>query len=358
MDSGSSGALFIRPQIAVTLGTLATVILVLFSHGALIAFLKRRANPHGGYAPLPSLYEDVDGKTSEKAQADYNRKVRSATSIALVACLSGLGVAVASTVFQVRYGEAFVTADACLRLSCWLLLSLQAVHAIVERRPTVRFRVGVLAVLSAFVVLAELATVCIVCIQWSRVSSSANKPLITFSATQAGLSFLAAICFALIPRRPEVFGADAKTIDGEFTVSLLGRLLFIWAVPIISYIRKHKNLSLDEIPLLADYVRSETLQRTYNEQKKPGRRLWLHLLVYLRVPFIKQIILVCLQAITQFIPQLAMFKLLGMLETRPAGSAVAPTAWLWVIGLFLSMLVTSWTEALLYWVSEKFCIVL
>ncbi|KAL8920824.1 MAG: hypothetical protein Q9208_005996 [Pyrenodesmia sp. 3 TL-2023] len=56
------------------------------------------------------------------------------------------------------------------------------------------------------------------------------------------------------------------------------------------------------------------------------------------------------QGILQFTPQLAMYKLLELLEQRSKGAAVANEAWIWVAALGISIIVTAWVEAFLLWV--------
>ncbi|KAL9608043.1 MAG: hypothetical protein Q9167_007099 [Letrouitia subvulpina] len=56
------------------------------------------------------------------------------------------------------------------------------------------------------------------------------------------------------------------------------------------------------------------------------------------------------QAIVSFGPQLAMFKLISLLEQRSVGEAIASEAWLWVFSLGFSIIISSWIEAWLMWV--------
>ncbi|KAL8809013.1 MAG: hypothetical protein Q9200_003804 [Gallowayella weberi] len=56
------------------------------------------------------------------------------------------------------------------------------------------------------------------------------------------------------------------------------------------------------------------------------------------------------QGVLQFTPQLAMYKLLELLEQRSEVKAVANEAWAWVFGLGMAIIVTAWLETQMHWV--------
>lgn len=343
---------FTQPKVAIALGAGTLFTVLLLSHGAFIVLVKRWTSRRPGYETVKSLYEDSDGKATEESQQRYIAS-NFARTLALLATIAGLGTSIAATVIQAHGGTSVIVHDA-VRTGCWSLLSVQAVVTFTEHKPLVRFRSGGLAMISAFIILLELALVYMLCTQWQKPTEDVDKVSLIICASQAILALISGVAFACIPRRPAVYTKDGDSVDAEFTVSVLSRLTFAWAFPLLVYARRHKTITLEEIPHLADYTRADTLQRTYNANKKQGRRLWLQLIVYLRWAFIKQLILISIVSVTQFLPQYTMFKLLNLLEQRSPGAAVASEAWLWVLGLFLAMILSSWIEA---FVSLALCIV-
>ncbi|KAL8725121.1 MAG: hypothetical protein Q9166_007563 [cf. Caloplaca sp. 2 TL-2023] len=56
------------------------------------------------------------------------------------------------------------------------------------------------------------------------------------------------------------------------------------------------------------------------------------------------------QGVIQFTPQIAMYKLLELLEQRSDGARIADSAWVWVFGLGISIIITAWLETQMHWV--------
>ena len=299
------------------------------------------------YQPLDGLYEDEDGQASEKSQHQYS--TYPAQVVALLASATGWTVALIAALFQVQYGSTAFATDSLLRLASWLVLIFQAVGVFVERDPVARFDRAVLAMLSSAFVFLELAAVSLICISWQKPHDLASKLYIAMPAVQAGLSFICVITFGLIQRRPHVFDPAGAPIDAEWTVSFWARYTYSWAVPLLTYAGKNKKLTLDEVPRLSDYSRANTLQKAYFEGEVEGRRLWKEIVIYFRWGFVKQVVLISIVSFTQFIPQLVMYNLLQLLEQREQGAQIKAQAWLWVVGLLVSMLISSWIESYLFW---------
>jgi len=301
------------------------------------------------YQPLNGLYEDEDGQANEKSQQEYS--TYTAQIVALLASSIGWTVALVAALLQVQNGSTAFATDGLLRLASWLVLIFQAVGVFVERDPVARFDRAVLAMLSSAFVFLELAAVSLICVSWQRPHDLASKVYIAMPAVQAGLALICVITFGLIQRRPYVFDPAGAPIDAEWTVSFWARYTYSWAVPLLTYAGKNKKLTLDEVPRLSDYSRANTLQRVYFEGEVKGRRLWKEIVIYFRWGFVKQVVLISIVSFTQFIPQLVMYNLLQLLEQREQGAQIKEQAWLWVIGLLVSMLISSWIESYLFWYS-------
>lgn len=106
---------------------------------------------------------------------------------------------------------------------------------------------------------------------------------------------------------------------------------------------------MEHLPLLHLRVRSEYLEKSFT-RKKRSNVLWKDLIRVHRLEWLGQSLFAMSQGVVQFAPQLAMFKLLELLEQRLEGEAVAGEAWLWVAGLGLSIIVAAWLEAFMHWV--------
>lgn len=143
--------------------------------------------------------------------------------------------------------------------------------------------------------------------------------------------------------------SDGQSIDGEFTVSTLSRWTFAWADEILTFAKRNHGLDMVHLPRLHLRIRSEYLEKSFN-RKKRSNVLWRELLRVHWLEGIGQSLLAMSQGIIQFTPQLAMYKLLELLEQRSADAAIANEAWIWVAGLGVSIIVTAWVDAFMLWV--------
>lgn len=169
------------------------------------------------------------------------------------------------------------------------------------------------------------------------------------SVLQVAFATVSCLLCLLLPRRPSVFSAG-QPVDGQFTVSMLGRWTFAWADELLSFAKKNHGLDMVHLPRLHLEVRAEYLEKNFI-MKKRSSILWKTLLRIHRLEWAGQSLLAMSQGIIQFTPQIAMYKLLGLLEQRSRGEAVTDEAWLWVAGLGISIIVTAWVEAFMHWVS-------
>ena len=151
-----------------------------------------------------------------------------------------------------------------------------------------------------------------------------------------------------IPRRPQVFD-KGRPVDGQFTASVIGRYTFHWPTSTLAYARRHPGLKIEELPTLANYTRSDFLQRRFNTNVK-FNRLYKTLFWNFKWSFLQQLILVIIASILAFGPQYSMYHLLQVLEKRTQGETVDASAWIWVFALGLAMLVTSWVESWLFFI--------
>lgn len=213
---------------------------------------------------------------------------------------------------------------------------------------TDRFGLGIYGFLATF--LAVAIPVVQLYISWSagRLEQIDNSQRGLIVAELA-VAFLLAVLYTLLPRRPDVFH-NGKLVDRQFTTSLLGRIIFAWADPLLKYCVENRGLELDDLHLLHNRMRSENL-RARLELRKHSRRLWKALFVTHWKTLMAQHVLTVLQAFLAFAPQTALLGILRSLEARGTDSYNPVVTWLWVIGLGVLMMTASTVEGWLWWIA-------
>ena len=224
---------------------------------------------------------------------------------------------------------------------------LQTTALFIDRRPTARFEGGILVAFSCTFV--ELAL--ILANTSFRISDPrANTPFLGLLLTQATLLVVVFISSLAIQRRPDVYVGE-KRVDGQFTASVWDKYTFQWTWPSLDYARKNKGLKLEDVPLLPGGLRASILSKQFH-RSYVFRRLWMRLLWYFKWGLLLSTSLVSISALLQFAPQLAMLNILRLLESKAVGEKIAFEAYLWVIGLGISMLVSTFVETWMFWIVE------
>lgn len=223
---------------------------------------------------------------------------------------------------------------------------IQAISLFIERQSVKRYSLGINGAIS-----------CIILITFIGIENgllryrlhsirryTAHIVLTSFELLAAAL----ALFFHLsLPRRPHVF-RDEHLVDSQYTVSALSRYTFTWANSLLKLAAVNKGLDMKDLPCMDHFTRSEYLQKSFSRLKKRDK-LWKSIYYAHATAFIQQWVLVVIQAVTQFAPQLAMFHILKLLEARQDGAPIATVAWAWVATLGLAMIVQSWLESWLFW---------
>ena len=200
---------------------------------------------------------------------------------------------------------------------------------------------------------ASLFIVVILCVE-SGISRSkiynddSPKIHISLTAIQLGAAVVSFLSLFFLPRRPHVFFKE-RPVDAQFTTSAFGRYTFTWGGPILAFARKNRGLSLDQLPLIAQYTRSEFLQDRFNNLSQKDR-LYKMMFSNFKWAFLQQFVLTVLSSIIQFGPQYIMYRLLKLLEAREEGASVASMAWVWVVGLGLTIVVQSFIDSWLFFI--------
>ena len=154
-------------------------------------------------------------------------------------------------------------------------------------------------------------------------------------------------CLSL-PRRPAV-EEGSFPVDGQYTVSALGRYTFYWPGVTLVLARKQKTLSLEDLPKLHVKGRS-TYRRKYFTTLKRRDQLW-KTLAFAHLPeLLFQTVFTALQSTAQFAPQLVLYQLLKRLESRITGASEDRAIWGLVIALGVAIIFSGWTQTWMAWI--------
>ena len=127
----------------------------------------------------------------------------------------------------------------------------------------------------------------------------------------------------------------------------MSRWTWTWAAEYLALARA-KGLILDDLPKLHFRIRSNYLHSRFKDLKRRDQ-LWKNLLVSHYREILAQVILSVTHGFVHFGPQLAMYKLLELIESSN-GASVRTIAWVWVIVLGFSLALSSWMEVWLHWI--------
>ena len=227
-----------------------------------------------------------------------------------------------------------------------MFLLIQATSLFLERESVRRYRLGLYGAISCMLLITVIGVENGL-LRYRVVSIRRYTAHIVLTTFQLLAAILTLFFHLSLPRRPDVF-QDDHLVDRQFTVSAISRYTFSWADPLLKLAAVNKGLDLKELPCMDHFTRSDYLQKSFNNMK--GRdRLWKSIYFAHAPAFIQQWVLVIVQAVTQFAPQLAMFHILKLLEARQEGEPIATVAWAWVATLGFAMIVQSWLESWLFW---------
>lgn len=297
-----------------------------------------------GYEEHDKLYEDGDGVANAATQQAFSTALP--TYILVGGTIFGQCLSIAMAVRITVHTTGTGCVEEWLVVSCWALLLIQVAHLFRERRPVKRFKFS--SVGSAAFLVQSIYLCWHIFLSRSRLlDRHGSIPLTLLGALQFSIAAVSCLLCLLLPRRPLVF-FDGQEVDGQYSVSTLNRWTFAWAGKLLAFAKRNGGLDMLHLPQLHLHMRSEYLERSFHETKR-SNVLWKNLFWVHWLDLFGQSLLAMSQGIVQFAPQLAMYKLLELLEQRPKGQAIASEAWTWVIALGLSIVITAWVEAFLQW---------
>ncbi len=209
-----------------------------------------------------------------------------------------------------------------------------------------RFDYGRLSAVSSITILIALCVRC-----WVFFSNTNNiKVYNILVVVQVVTATFCCVLLLLLPRRPFVVNGD-QLVDGQFTVSALGKYTFSWAGRILALARHKKTLDSEDLPKLHLRARSAHLQKDF-ESKRKRVHLWKGLLIAHYGEVLFQSIYAVVQSVAQFVPQISMYLLLTTIEGRSKGTPTSKTAWIFVVTLGLSIIIASWGQAWAHFIAN------
>ncbi|KAJ5201896.1 uncharacterized protein N7498_006559 [Penicillium cinerascens] len=291
-----------------------------------------------------TVYRDEDGEASEESLQAFSDKWPRVA----IALFSATGLFVTLTLAvctTLKYSAGNAILD-WLQFGVWFLLLIQAIALFTEPRPTKRFTLGQFSFGGSIIAIAVTGV-------QIRLAWLSQNPLlqdqiwIGLVATQFSSALLRALFSVLLPRRPDVF-LNGRPVDQERTVSAFGRYTFSWASSLLKYAVKNRTLNLTDLPVLRSARRADNL-RTKFEEAFGSRKIWKTLVMVHWRSLLLQLVLTITIGILSFGPQMALFKILSVLEARGNETWQPWQALIWVLALGGLMLLHSTIEAWLLW---------
>ncbi|KAL8891556.1 MAG: hypothetical protein Q9215_001420 [Flavoplaca cf. flavocitrina] len=310
-----------------------------------ITVRKRNSSSRSDFEESEKPYEDEDGTATEASAKTFSNALP--IYLILASTLSGFALSTVTAIHSTLRAKIDDTLHSWLLFGCWTLLGLQALLLSYERSPINRFHRALVSAASFFIFAVSLF--------WRngyfrppRFVQAARKMEIILVAGQLACASVSCLSCLLLPRRPCVY-INHQAVDKQFSVSILSRWTFAWAHELLSFARKNNGLDMVHLPRLHLRLRSNYLEKAFNRRKR-SNVLWKDLLRVHRLELAGQSLLAISQGVVQFAPQLAMYKLLELLEQRAKGNSLAQEAWGWVFGLGIAIIITAWLETQMLWV--------
>ncbi|KAF1981699.1 putative ABC bile acid transporter [Aulographum hederae CBS 113979] len=294
------------------------------------------------------LYEDKDGVATPESQANYSARWQIASLVVLG--VAGTALALAGSVLTLTSGEEGAV-ERWLQFGIWALLLPQIIAIATERSPTKRYDQGLVCGSSFVILLISLIVTFFRDIYVSEDFSPRNILLLI----EIAFSICAMFICVLIPRRPDVFH-DGKLVDRQFSNSWLDRATFGWPSHVLKLATSGKQFEFADLPGMDHSTRSRELYDSFSALNKTGKIVKLILIAHWR-PLAEQYFVTVIDGLLIVAPQLAMFKLLKLLEDRDHGMNVTKETWLWVVVLAFALVLSEAVNNWLWWLGYgKLCI--
>ena len=343
--AGVLGMILVFPA-SLALPGACLLIVAFLSTPSISGLIWRVQNRKDQYRELSDHYEDKDGIANEESEAAFSDIVQRLL-LFLVSLLAAVDTLVLAILITTRSHQPH-SVEHWLRFGTWILILIQTSIIYTTPKSTEKYRLGVFTAISS---LGPLVGVVFENISvWQRGAYPvAQNTHLTFALIEFFAALIILVSSVLIPRRPDVY-RDGQVVDRQYTTSVLGKLSFSWPSEVLLYAVRNRSLDYTDLPEVAYNARAQTLRETFDAVGKKDK-LWKSIFLAHRFAFIQQWVLQAVCSITNFLPQIGLYFILRVLEQRDQGVDVGFQAWLLVAGLGLSVTISSWVEAYMFFVA-------
>ncbi|KAK4196916.1 P-loop containing nucleoside triphosphate hydrolase protein [Triangularia verruculosa] len=290
-----------------------------------------------------NAYEDADGKATPETVKAFSTKLPKICI--LIFAFSGLAVSLA-TALLFTHSDGYQLQH-WLSTSSWGALLFQAFIITWSRGSVEAYNLGLYSLLSS------LALAGVLIIQGTKSAESLlqnNRTLFALRAIELGLSICLSFASVSLPRRPDVLH-QGEPVDRMYTTTALGRYTFSWPTALLTLASTKKNLDMTDLPRPDHYTRAASTSEAW-KKRNSKRPLWLSLFLAHKTAIAIQWFLTLCTSVLNFAPQYVILQLLRLLEKRQPGTSSGIDAWAWVFWLGISIVVGSWLESWLFWMSS------
>ncbi|KAE8143534.1 P-loop containing nucleoside triphosphate hydrolase protein [Aspergillus pseudotamarii] len=240
-----------------------------------------------------------------------------------------------------------------LQLMTWIVMLIHHTTLVTESVSTARYLIGLRGCLScvvaALLLIVEQGT--------SEEFEKSTEALLVMAKMNQGIMGISILIILSLPRRSRIF-RDGKAIDGEGSSSVLGRLSFHWVSELVALAEARRRVTLDDLPELDDRTRAGTLQEEFFQAACKGasprwdeKSLFRLLLLSHGKCLRNQIILSLPLALLAFTPQLALWRMLQLLEEQSARQSETASLAGWALVCGLTIGFSAWLENWLLWLA-------
>ena len=181
--------------------------------------------------------------------------------------------------------------------------------------------------------------------------SRADVNLKALAIVNLSLSVFGVVADLMVPRRPQLFH-KGRPVDDQWTVSAAGRFSYSWPYPLVKLAAKGKQIEYDDLPSMDHFTRSRDLYNSYNAAKERFGGSMLKLLAISHITsLITQYSIIGVDSFLSTAPQLAMYKILRLLEMRDGGEDITNRAIFWVLVLGAGILVQGFLNNWMWWIN-------
>ncbi|RVD86189.1 uncharacterized protein DFL_004478 [Arthrobotrys flagrans] len=300
----------------------------------------------GVFIRLTDSYEDEDGVVTENSEKEYS--VRLQKAVVLLAAAAGTGCSYAASLRSMMHEDFSFIIGWWGYTAAWTLILLHSLYFQFERDYLKTFTCAAHLLTAAFTMFVARGTEFLLSFTDLQVSfNTADWWLWSAQVVAAAFLTIAASC---VPRRPSV-EKDGRKVDDANASSIYSLIMFAWMSDLFAKGWKTGHLDESDMKLLPSTHRSKNLYQNFRTITRRNK-LWWTLFDAHKSYFAVQYFYQTIICATQFLPHFMMLQILKALEIsakKPGGGT--GNAWVWVVGMFVSMLINATFTNALYWIS-------